>query len=113
MLEVRTSRPRIVQSETARTKDATRRLTAVILVGGLLGVGCAIGGISISLLTLFGVLTRNRTTGGVSLALIVLALTSLFGATHGMDKVREIEKREKHKKLMQSFSTLSHHEDKK
>jgi len=103
MLELRTN-PIIDRLKVGRARSASRTWTNVVFAGGLIGVVCGMLGFLFSLLTMFGLITRNRVSGGITVALIVIALSSLFGAAHGMDKIREIEKREKHHRLMEELS---------
>jgi len=103
MLDIRTNQL-VGRTEIERPRSATRNWTAVVFAGGLIGALCGIVGILISLLTMVGVVTRTRVTGSITVALIVIALSSLFGAAHGMDKIHEIEKRERHAKLMEELA---------
>ncbi len=103
MLEVRTDQI-VGRSSVERPGSASRIWTVVVFAGGLTGVGCGMLGILFSFLTMFDVLTRNRVFGNVTVALIVIALSSLFGAAHGMDKIREIEKLEKHERFIKELS---------
>jgi hypothetical protein len=103
MLELRTDQI-VGRSEVESPRSPSRTWTAVVFAGGLIGAVCGTLGILLSLLTMFRLITRNRASGNITVALIVIALSSLFGAAHGMDKIREIEKREKHERFMKELS---------
>lgn len=103
MLEVRTDQV-FGHSQVQPPGSPSRSWTTVIFAGGVIGAVCGTLGIVISLLTLVGLIARTRVSAGVTVALIVIALSSLFGAAHGMDKIREVEIRERHERFMRELT---------
>jgi len=85
--------------ETAAVKNNRKGWLTALVFSSASGVAVGLSGLIISALNFFGMIEKTSVVSHVGTLLIVIAFPLVMFSAHAMDKIAEIDKKEKRKKI--------------